>query len=90
MERRREIRSPANIRARLKSLNPVTSIGPSTVAQIVEVSEHGLKIRVNRPLTIGATVQILAEGKIILGRVRHCLSVDMDYHIGIQIVELET
>jgi PilZ domain len=90
MERRHEIRIPTDVRARLKSLDPVTSLGPSTVAQIIEVSDHGLKVRVDRPLTIGASVQILAAGRIVLGRVRHCLSLDTDYHIGIQVVELGT
>jgi hypothetical protein len=78
-----------NIRARLKSLDPVTSIGPSTSACVVEVSHHGLKVRVARNFMRGASVHIMAEQKIFLGRVRYCLAEADDFLLGIQLVEHE-
>jgi hypothetical protein len=89
-ERRSETRISADIRARAKSLDPVTSLGPSTVGRIVDISPHGLKVRVDRQFMTGSSVQILAEGKSFLGRVRYCLSLDADFHIGIQLAELGT
>jgi hypothetical protein len=90
IERRSEPRIPVDIRARVKSLDPVTSIGPSTEARIVEISRRGLKLRVRRPIMIGASVQILAERKIFLAKVRSCSSVDEDFYIGVRLADIDS
>ena len=89
IERRNEPRVSVDILARLKSLDPVTSIGPSTIARIIEISHHGLKLRAGRKLMRGASVHIMAERKIFLGKVRYCLAADEDFLLGIQLVEHE-
>jgi hypothetical protein len=88
LERRRKPRIPIDIRARLKSIDPVTSTDPSTVARIVEISRGGLKLRVGQRFVRGASVQIVAERRIFIGKVRYCQSVGADFHIGIQLAEI--
>jgi hypothetical protein len=90
IERRSEPRFPVDLRARVKSLDPVTSVGPSTVARIVEISHRGLKLRVGRPFIVGATVQILAESKILLAKVRYCVCVDADFYVGVRLAESDS
>ena len=90
IDRRAEPRLEVDIRARVKSLDPVTSIGPSTVGRVVEISRHGLKLRVRRPFMIGASLQILAERKMFLAKVRHCSPVEDDYHVGVLLSELDS
>jgi hypothetical protein len=90
IERRAEPRLPVDIRARVKSLDPVTSTGPSTVARVVEISRRGLKLRVGRPFMIGASVQILAESKIFLAKVRYCSCVEEDYYIGVRLSDIDS
>jgi hypothetical protein len=87
LDRRRKPRIPVDVHARMKSLNPVTSTGPATAARIVEISRGGLKLRVGERFMIGASVQIVAERRIFSGKVRHCQSIDGDFHIGIQLAE---
>jgi hypothetical protein len=88
IDRRREPRDEANIRARLKSLNPVTSNGPSTVVQVVEISRHGLKIFVTRPYLPNALVQLTMYHEVINGKVRHCTGVHGGFHVGIETTKL--
>jgi hypothetical protein len=90
IERRCGLRVPVDIRARVKSLDPVTSLGPSTAARIVDISQRGLKLRVGRPLMLGASVQILAERKIFLGKVRYCRSVHDDFYIGVRLMDSDS
>ena len=87
-ERRREARVPVDIPARVKSLDPVTSIGPSTEVRITNISRHGLRFHAPRPYLVGALVQIVAEKKILLGRVRYCLSDGAYYDFGVQLVDI--
>jgi PilZ domain len=88
VDRRREPRDGANIRARLKSLDPVTSTGPSTVVQVVEISRHGLKMFVTRPYLPNSLVQLTMFHEVINGKVRHCTAVHGGFHVGIQTAKL--
>lgn len=90
IDRRGEPRSAADVRARVKSLDPVTSTGPSTIARIVGTSRHGLMLRAPRPFMAGATLQVLAENRIYLGKVRYCLSVDAEFYIGVRLEPNDT
>jgi hypothetical protein len=87
LDRRRKPRIPVDIHARLKSLDPLTSAGPSTIARIVEISRGGLKLRVGDRFLTGSSVQIVAERRIFNGKVRYCRSTGGDFHIGIQLTE---
>ncbi len=87
LERRRKPRIPVDIHARLKSLNPVTSSGPSTIARIVEISRGGLKLSVGERFLTGSSVQIVAERRIFNGKVRYCRSASGSFHIGIELAE---
>jgi hypothetical protein len=84
VDRRREPRDEANFRGRLKSLDPVTSIGPSTVVQIVEISRHGLKVFVTRPYLPNTLVQLTMFHEVTNGKVRHCTAVHGGFHVGIE------
>jgi PilZ domain len=84
IERRREPRTEVDIRGRVKSINPLTSTGPSTVVQIVEISRHGLKLFVTRPYIVNMLVQITIGSQFIMGKVRHCTKLDKGYHVGVE------
>jgi hypothetical protein len=86
-DRRSKPRIPVDIHARLKSLNPLTSAGPSTVARLIEISRGGLKLRVRERFLTGASVQVVAERRIFNGKVRYCRSAGADFHIGVQLAE---
>lgn len=87
LDRRRKPRIPIDVHARMKSVNPLTSTGPSAIARIIEISRGGLKLRAGERFMIGASVQIVAERRIFTGKVRHCQSIDGDFHIGVQLAE---
>ena len=87
-ERRREPRTRVDIAGKLKSLDPVTSIGPSTPVRIVEISRGGLRILVNRDFLPQSLVQIIASNQIMMGKVRHSTPVEGGFHVGIQLVEM--
>ena len=88
LDRRTEPRDEVSVRARLKSLDPVTSIGPSTVVEIVEISRHGLKIFVTRPYIPGFLVQLTMFHEVLTGKVRHCTAVRGGFHVGIETTKL--
>ncbi len=87
-ERRRERRTRVDIPARLKSVDPVTSIGPSTTVRIVEISRSGLKILVDKDFLPKTLVQIIASNQIMMGQVRHSRRVDGGFHVGVQLLEI--
>src|SRR5665213_280904 len=87
-DRRTEPRDAVNVRARLKSLDPVTSIGPSTVVKVIEISRRGLKIFVHRLVVPNSVVQVTMFHEVITGRVRHCTAVPGGFHIGIDRAKL--
>ncbi len=83
-DRRKESRNAVNVRARLKSLDPVTSTGPSTVVQVIEIARHGLKIFAHRLIHPGGLVQVTMFQEVITGKVRHCTAVGGGFHLGIE------
>jgi hypothetical protein len=87
-ERRREPRTRVDIPARLKSVDPVTSIGPSTVVRIVELSRNGLKIKVDHGFLPKSLVQVIASNQIMMGQVRHSTPVEGGFHVGVQLLEM--
>ncbi len=86
-ERRREKRISVGIRARMKSVDPVTSLGPSLTVEVVELSRGGLKIKTPRELLPGSLVQVIAGSRIMLGKVRHCTRIDEGFALGVELVK---
>jgi hypothetical protein len=76
-----------DIAARMKSLNPLTSTGPSTRVRIVEISYHGMKLRVHREMMPGGLVQIIVGDRILMGTVRHARPLGADFVVGIRLTE---
>ena len=87
-ERRREPRTRVDIPARLKSVDPVTSVGPSATVRIVEISRSGLKIFVDKDFFPKTLVQIIASNQIMMGQVRHSTRVEGGFHMGVQLLEM--
>ena len=86
-ELRREPRVPVNLVGRLKLLDPITSVGPPHDVRVVEISRSGLKIRTPRFLIPKTLVQIVFDGKPVLGEVRYCAKVDSEYQAGIKQIQ---
>ncbi len=66
-------RKPANgplsgIRARVKVLDPMTSIGPSMEAELVGASDSDLRLRVPRWIIPGSDVQVLTPKGVVFGK----------------------
>jgi hypothetical protein len=87
IDRRRETRVRVDIAARMKSLNPLTSTGPSSKVRIVEISYHGMKLRVHREMLPGGLVQIIVGERILMGKVRHTRPCGNDFEVGIRLTE---
>jgi len=87
LERRSEPRVRVDIVARLKCLNPLISTGPSARVRIIEISYHGMKLRVGRELLPGGLVQIIVSGRILMGTVRHAQRSGSDFEVGIRLTE---
>lgn len=58
----------ADVSARVKVLDPMTSIGPSMRAVLLSSSESELRLRVPRWIIPGSTVQVLARGSVVFGK----------------------
>ena len=86
-ERRSEPRVAVNVAARLKSLNPLTSTGPSTRASIIEISHSGMRVRSNRHFQVGTLVHIITPGTFYLGTIRHCSPAGEAFEVGIKLTE---
>jgi hypothetical protein len=76
-----------DIAARLKSLDPVTSIGPSTPVRIVEIVTGALKLRVGHSYVPHAVVQIIAGHRVMMGEVRCCEPSTDGFQLEVTLVE---
>jgi hypothetical protein len=83
-ERRSEPRVPVNFPARLKLLDPVTSVGPPHDVVVLEISHNGLRIRTPRFLIPKTLVQVRFNGKQVLGEVRYCIKTEEGYEAGLR------
>ncbi len=87
VELRSEPRVPVDFPARLKLLDPVTSVGPPHDVRVVEISRGGLKVRTPRFLIPKTLVQIRFNGRPVLGEVRYCNRNESEYHAGIKQIQ---
>jgi len=86
--RRRESRFRVNIPAKIKGLEPVTSLGPSTPATVVDLSRAGLKLLVDREYLPKSCVQIFAFHEILLGQVTHCSRYGSQFEVAVKLREV--
>ena len=87
VECRSEIRVGEDSPARVKVLDPMTSLGPSFHARVANKSSKGLKLRVPRSVLPGSVVQIRFGDGIVLGEVKYCIPVEDEFDIGICLKE---
>jgi hypothetical protein len=86
-DRRKQPREEVDIAVRVKVINPLMSTGPASSARVRDRSAGGLKLLTSRPALVGALVQVLMPGKIVLGEVRYCSPAGAEFHLGVRIVE---
>ena len=86
-ERRKQPREGVDIPVRIKVINPLMSTGPASSARVRDRSAGGMKLLTSRPAMVGALIQVLMQGKIVMGEVRHCSSAGAEFHLGVRIVE---
>jgi hypothetical protein len=55
-------------RARVKVLDPMTSIGPSMEAELMSASDSDLRLRVPRWIIPGSDVQVLTPNGVVFGK----------------------
>ena len=60
---------PAAVRARIKVLDPLTSMGPSMEAELLSSSDSDLQLKVPRWIIPGSAVQVLTSKGVVFGRV---------------------
>jgi hypothetical protein len=87
VERRGEVRVAEDSPARIKVLDPMVSLGPSFQARVVNTSSNGLKVRAPRSILQGSVVQVRFQGRIVLGKVKHCTPVENEFDIGVRLKE---
>jgi hypothetical protein len=80
-ERRSEIRVLSREQARLKILRP---LGEGSDVRVLNISEHGLQLRVPEELQPGTLVQIHLRNAIALAEVRYCVPDGDEYQTGVE------
>src|SRR2546423_15191614 len=80
-------RQRINCPARIKALEPLTSTCPASVAELVEYSETGIKLRTPRDLIIGSLVQVHVARSYSLWKVRSCVRDDDAFLVGLEMAK---
>jgi hypothetical protein len=75
----------SNAAARIKILDPVTSLGPSGPAHLLNASAQSLHIRVPRSVFIGALVHVRSSIGLAFGHVRYCIPAGSEFQIGVKL-----
>jgi hypothetical protein len=79
--------TPTISAARIKVLDPITSVGPSGPAHLLNSSQQSLHIRVPRSIFVGSFVQVRSSGGIAFGQVRYCIPAGWEFQIGVKLAE---
>ena len=72
--------------ARVKVLNPLTSLGPAMHAKLLSSSDNDLEVRVPRSILIGSAVQVRTSEQIVFGEVQSCEPTGAEFEIGVTVV----
>lgn len=73
--------------ARVKVVDPLATIGPSTPARILSSSDAALSLEMHREVLPGSMVHVRTRDRIVLGRVHRCVPSGTEFEIAVQIVE---
>jgi hypothetical protein len=78
----------SNAAARIKILDPVTSLGPSGPAHLLNASPQSLHVRVPKSVLIGALVHVRSSAGLGFGHVRYCIPAGSEFQIGVKLEPL--
>jgi hypothetical protein len=78
-----DLRGVAEMWARVKVLNPLTSTGPSMHAELISSSETDVHLRVPRCIFRGSSVQVRTHQGIVFGAVQSCVAAGSEFEIGV-------
>jgi hypothetical protein len=73
--------------ARVKVVDPLATIGPSTPPRILSSSDTGLSLEMRREVLPGSLLHVRTRDRIFLGRVHRCVPLGTEFEIAVQIVE---
>jgi hypothetical protein len=62
----------------------LTPASPSSVAQVVECSNKGIMLRVQRYLAVGTLIQLDVAGELSAWKVFCCFPTRNSFHVGIE------
>jgi hypothetical protein len=77
--------TPQNNSTRIKILDPITSIGPSAPAHLLNASRQALHLRVSRLMLVGARVHVRSPLGQGFGSVRYCIPAGPEFQIGVRL-----
>jgi hypothetical protein len=75
----------SNTAARIKMLDPLTSVGPAAPAHLLNASPQSLHVRVSRSMLIGTLVHVRSVLGHTFGRVRYCIPAGCEFQIGVKL-----
>jgi hypothetical protein len=78
----------SNAGARIKVLDPITSLGPSGPAHLLNASSACLHVRVTKSIFIGALVHVRSSVGLAFGHVRYCIPAGPEFQIGVKLEPL--
>ncbi len=71
--------------AKLKVVDPLATMGPSSAAEILSSSDRVLRMRVTRNILVGSKVQVRTSSRIIFGEVLSMTPVERAYEIVVDV-----
>jgi hypothetical protein len=71
--------------AKLKVVDPIATMGPSSHAEIVSASSYALRIRTARRIMLGSKVQVRTVSRIMFGEVLSAAEHDGKFDIIVEI-----
>jgi len=74
--------------ARIKVVDPITSLGASAPAELLAISSSGVHARVSSCMFVGAVVQVRSSALSAFGRVRYCVPAGSGFQIGVKLQEI--
>jgi hypothetical protein len=80
----RGLQSDAPMAARVKVLDPLMTMGPSSPAFVLKTWDTGLRIKVRTAILRGSLVQVRVEDKLAFGRVQLCLPAGQEFEVSIE------
>ncbi len=73
------------IHGRVKVIDELGTLGPSSPASVLSISDHEIQLRVPRSIRVGATVHVRAGEMLVFGQVRAVVLRDSGFDIDVKI-----